>query len=158
MVQNRWKCFASCVYPRVYDVCLFFTILLNQGSWGSNARTTNVMSSNPDQVEMYLNTTLCDKVCQLFAAGRWFSPGPSVSSTNTIDHHDIAEILLKVALKTIKITLIFKCRFASFIPMIFTIHVTCDSCWYPVLCTENLFLFVEFQFSWFSLFPSNHEI
>jgi hypothetical protein len=78
--------------------------------------------------------------------------------TNKIDHHDIAEILLKVALKTIKITLIFKCRFASFIPMIFTIHVTCDSCWYPVLCTENLFLFVEFQFSWFSLFPSNHEI
>jgi hypothetical protein len=30
-------------------------------------------------------------------AGRWFSPGPPVSSTNKTDHHDIAEILLKAA-------------------------------------------------------------
>jgi hypothetical protein len=30
-----------------------------------------------------------------------FSPGPSVSSTNKTDHHDIVEILLKVALNTI---------------------------------------------------------
>jgi hypothetical protein len=27
-------------------------------------------------------TTLCDKVCQWLATGRWFSPGPPVSSTN----------------------------------------------------------------------------
>jgi hypothetical protein len=47
-------------------------------------------------------TTLCDKVCQLLPAGRWFSPGPPVSSTNITDHHDITEILLKVALNTIK--------------------------------------------------------
>jgi hypothetical protein len=33
--------------------------------------------------------------------GRWFSPGTSVSSTNMTDRHDIAEILLKVALNTI---------------------------------------------------------
>jgi len=46
--------------------------------------------------------TLCDTVCQLLAAGRWFSPGPPVSSTNKTDSHDIAEILLKVALNTIK--------------------------------------------------------
>jgi hypothetical protein len=32
------------------------------------------MSSNPAQVEMYSDTTLCEKVCQLFAVGRWFSP------------------------------------------------------------------------------------
>jgi hypothetical protein len=31
----------------------------------------------------------------------WFSPGTPVSSTNKADRHDIAEILLKVALKTI---------------------------------------------------------
>jgi hypothetical protein len=31
--------------------------------------------------------------------GWWFSPGPPVSSTNKTDPHDIAEILLKVALK-----------------------------------------------------------
>jgi hypothetical protein len=30
-----------------------------------------------------------------------FSPGTPVSSTNKTDHHDIAEILLKVALNTI---------------------------------------------------------
>ena len=47
-------------------------------------------------------TTLCDKVCQWLATGRWFSPGPPVSSTNKTDHHDISVILLKVALKTIK--------------------------------------------------------
>ena len=33
--------------------------------------------------------------------GRRFSPGTSVSSTNKSDRHDIAEILLKVALITI---------------------------------------------------------
>jgi len=46
-------------------------------------------------------TTLCDKVCQWLATGRWFSP---VSSTNTTDRHDITEILLKVTLNTIKQT------------------------------------------------------
>ena len=34
--------------------------------------------------------------------GRWFSPGPPVFSTNKTDRHDITEILLKVALNTIK--------------------------------------------------------
>jgi len=35
---------------------------------------------------------------------RWFSPGPSVSSTNRTDRHDITKILLKVAINTIKQT------------------------------------------------------
>ena len=48
-------------------------------------------------------TTLCDKVCQWLATGRWFSPGPLVSSNKT-DRHNITEILLKVALNTIKQT------------------------------------------------------
>ena len=47
-------------------------------------------------------TTLCDKVCQSLAAGRWFSLGPLVSSTYKTDLHDITEILLKVALNTDK--------------------------------------------------------
>jgi hypothetical protein len=34
--------------------------------------------------------------------GRLFSPGPPVSSTNKTDRYDITEILLKVALNTIK--------------------------------------------------------
>ena len=45
-------------------------------------------------------TTLCDKVCQWLATGRWFSPCPPVSSTNKTDCYDITEILLKVALNT----------------------------------------------------------
>jgi hypothetical protein len=48
-----------------------------------------------------LDTTSREKVCQWLAAGRWFSPGTAVSSTNKTDHHDITEILLKVTLNTI---------------------------------------------------------
>ena len=51
-----------------------------------------------------LDTTLCDKVCQWLAAGRWFSPGPPVSSTNKTDLQDITEILLIVALNAINQT------------------------------------------------------
>jgi len=51
-----------------------------------------------------LDTTLCDKVRQLLATGRWFSLGTPVSSTNKTDRHDITEILLKVALNTIVLT------------------------------------------------------
>ena len=50
--------------------------------------TTNIVSN--------LDTTFCNKVCQ------WFSPDTLVSSTNKTDRHDITEILLKVALNTIK--------------------------------------------------------
>ena len=39
--------------------------------------------------------TVCDQVCQWLTAGRWFSPGTPVSSTNKIDPHDITEILFK---------------------------------------------------------------
>ena len=40
-------------------------------------------------------------VCQWLTTGRWFSMGTRVSSTNKTDHHDITEILLKVAINTI---------------------------------------------------------
>ena len=52
-----------------------------------------------------LDTTLCDKVCQWLVTGRWFSPGTPVSSANKTDCHYITEILLKVALDTITLTL-----------------------------------------------------
>jgi hypothetical protein len=48
------------------------------------------------------------KFCQSLAAGQWFSPGIPVSSTNKTDHHNITEILLKVALNTITLTLLYK--------------------------------------------------
>ena len=48
-----------------------------------------------------LDTTLCDKACQWLGTGWWFSLGTPVSSTTNTHLHDIAEILLKVALNTI---------------------------------------------------------
>ena len=47
-----------------------------------------------------LDTTLCDKVCQWLAAGRWFPPGIPVSFNKT-GRNDVTEILLKVVLNTI---------------------------------------------------------
>jgi hypothetical protein len=47
---------------------------------------------------MPLSTISSDKVYQLLARGRCFSPA---SSTTKAGRHDIAEILLKVALNTI---------------------------------------------------------
>jgi hypothetical protein len=49
-----------------------------------------------------------NKVYQLLAHGRCFSPGTPASSTTKTGHHDIAEILLKVALNTINQTNQFK--------------------------------------------------
>jgi hypothetical protein len=44
-------------------------------------------------------TAASDKVYQLLAHGLWFSPGTPASATTKTGRHDIAEILLKVALK-----------------------------------------------------------
>ena len=41
-----------------------------------------------------------DKVYQLLPQGWWFSTGTTASSTTKTGRHDIAEILLKVALNT----------------------------------------------------------
>jgi hypothetical protein len=49
------------------------------------------------QKECTLLAAASDKVYQLLAHGRWFSPA---SSTTKTGRHDIAEILLKVALNT----------------------------------------------------------
>ena len=42
-----------------------------------------------------------DNVYQLLAHGRWFSPGSLASSATKTGRHEVAEILLKVALNTI---------------------------------------------------------
>jgi hypothetical protein len=49
--------------------------------------------------------SLYDKDCQWLTTGRRFYPGNPVSSTNKTNRHDITEVLLKVALNTISITL-----------------------------------------------------
>jgi hypothetical protein len=45
-------------------------------------------------------TAASDKVYQLLAHGWWFSPGTPDPSTTKTGRHEIAEILLKVALNT----------------------------------------------------------
>jgi hypothetical protein len=54
------------------------------------------VSSNPVHGEVY-----SIQYCHWLLTGRYFFPGPLVSSTNKTDCHNIAEILLKVALNTI---------------------------------------------------------
>ena len=59
--------------------------------------TTDVVSSNLDQGEVYnIMWKSLSVTCRLF------SPGSPVSSINKTDHHDVNEILLKVALNTNK--------------------------------------------------------
>jgi hypothetical protein len=91
--------------------CLFYLIkrwaIRGRGSWIYNYICNQCLSSLMLWVRISIRarcTTLCDKVCQWIATGRWFSPKPPVSSTNRTDRHDITEILLKVALSTFKQT------------------------------------------------------
>jgi hypothetical protein len=61
--------------------------------------------------------------------GLWFSPGTPVPSTNKTDCHDIAEILLKVALSTIILSLLIWLQIhdsngqALDFPVIFNFHI-----------------------------------
>ena len=66
---------------------------------------TNIVSSYP-LIRGVLDATLCDKVCESLAAGQWFSPGtPPIKLTG-----DTTEILLKVVLNTITLSLYFHRR------------------------------------------------
>jgi hypothetical protein len=71
---------------------------------------TNILSYKPITNTAWVRARLCklqkgctrlaaasDKIYQLLAHGRWFSPGTPASSTTKTGRHDIAEILLKVA-------------------------------------------------------------
>ena len=79
--------------------------LWSYGCWIYNYLCNQCISPLMLRVQISIKarcTTLGDKVCQWLATGRWFSLGPPVSSTNKTDHHDITEILLKLALNTFK--------------------------------------------------------
>ena len=87
--------------------------LWSYGSWIYNYICNRCLSPLMLWVRLPLRarcTTLCDKVCQRLETCWWFSPGPPVSSTNKTDCHDITEILLKVALNTIKPNLNLMCK------------------------------------------------
>jgi len=82
-----------CVYPVIY----ILLIRLLQLSVQSVPITANVVSTNPAHGEVYSIQHYAIK----FVSDSWQVSGfLRVSSTNKTDHHDIAEILLKVALKT----------------------------------------------------------
>ena len=69
--------------------------------------TSKVVSSNPThgEIQLYVITFVSDLLCL------WFSTGHPVSSTNKTDHHDITEILLKVALRANPLKVILEtCR------------------------------------------------
>jgi hypothetical protein len=66
--------------------------------------TTKVVSSNPVHGEVYSIQHYVIKFVSDLLKDQWFSLGSAVSSNNKTDHHDIAEILLKVALNSINLT------------------------------------------------------
>ena len=67
--------------------------------------TTKVVSLNPVHGKVYLIQHYVVKFVSYLRQVCGFSPGTPVSSINKIDCHDITEILLKVALNTINLSL-----------------------------------------------------
>jgi hypothetical protein len=91
----------SCSVLVEAEVSFYIPIIIAYGSWIYNYLCNRCLSPLMLWVRLALKArclTLCDKVCQWLAAGRWISPG---SSTNKTDRHDITEILLKVALNIV---------------------------------------------------------
>jgi hypothetical protein len=105
--------------------------LWSYGSWIYNYLCNQCLSPLMLWVQILLRrgvhgTAWCDKDCQWLVTGRWFSPGTLVSSTNKTDHHDIAEILLKVVLTTITIRL--------------SLHVQNKYCEFNFICCILIFM------------------
>ena len=100
----------SCVLPYSVEILTYIPNLVQRpswpwshthGSWINNYLCNRYLSPlmlwirHPPRARC---TTLLDKVCD------WLVAGPLVSSTNKTDRHEKTEILLKVALSTIKPT------------------------------------------------------
>ena len=86
LVKNNYKECAQFLKPWPY------------GSWIVNYLCNQCISPRTFWVRTSIRarcTTLCGKVCQWLATGRWFSPCIPVSSTNKTDLHDKTEILLE---------------------------------------------------------------
>ena len=95
-----------------------------------------------------------DKVYQLLAHGRWFSPGTPASPTIKPGQHDIADILLKVALNTKYQSIIswtsamysrlpFICTLISDINDVLNIVIYVYTYWWHQWCTHHGNLFVH---------------
>ena len=66
----------------------------------------NILIFEPWPLRGVLDKTLCDKIYERLATGRWLSLDTPVFSINKTDRHDITEILLKVALNIISLNLL----------------------------------------------------
>ena len=102
---NHFPCFWLVVSNKVSLIQSYQWLLWpwSYGSWIYNYLCNQCPSPLMLWVRISIRAscTLCDKVCQGLATGRWFSPSPTVFSTNKTDRYDITGILLKVALNTI---------------------------------------------------------
>ena len=101
----------SCLFqikPQCFQKCISWS--WSYGSWIYKYLCNPCLSPSTLGVWIPLgrgvsDTIWCDNVCQWLVRGWWFSLGTPVSCTNKIDRHDVAEILVKVALNTITLTL-----------------------------------------------------
>ena len=92
----------ACCSPsyNVYILLLSKKIVGQSWPWSYGSWIYNYLCLSPLMLWVGISirtrcTALCDKVCQWFPTGLWFSQGPPVSSTNKTDRQDITEILLK---------------------------------------------------------------
>jgi hypothetical protein len=76
-----------------------------------------------------------NKVYQLLAHGRWFPPGTLAPATTKTGRHDIAEILLKVALNTIN-QINHICTFYNLM-MLITFKITVYYCHFVIVSLLN---------------------
>ena len=67
--------------------------------------TTNIVSSNPAHGEVHSIQNYVIKFVNDLRAGQLFSLGTPVFSSNKTDNDDITEIVLKMTLNTITLTL-----------------------------------------------------
>ena len=102
-------CFFSVLYSRMPVAHLFHKYNITNTREGPGGSMSQVVGLPNNSYKHNTNTAwfparLCKlhKGCTRLAAhGRWFSPGTPASSTTKTGRHNIAEILLKVALNTI---------------------------------------------------------
>ena len=96
-------------------------------------------------LELFSNHNFNWQFCKMWlATGRWFSPGTMGSAINKIDLHDINEILLKVTLNTITLTLFFKVNISI------NFYLTCYK-WLKV--TFRMVFLPQFQLSFLQNIP-----
>jgi hypothetical protein len=93
LIRNWWWLFRQLIVHTIYIV---IDIFLNQMSNVKDACVERFLICKRDRIR----AASSNKVYQLLVQGHWFSADTPASSTTKTGRHDIAEILLKVALNT----------------------------------------------------------